>query len=165
MKKLSLLLFATLLFSCGGNKSNQDSAKEVINEAAFYETQPVPSGLYEAESYDITGTNARKGKFDGRVYFALSPDANALYVFENGNRTKIDMLVNLKKPFEKGDSGVYITTDVKDLPVTVTPDSAVYYLNFQKGSENVKIGFNPKPRHTGTATEIMEKMAAQKNKK
>ena len=165
MKKLSFLLLAALLFSCGGNKSESSLvAAESVSEEAFYETQPVVSGLYDAESYDITGSNPRKGKFDGRIYFSLSPDMSAFYVFENGNRTKIDHIVTLKRPFEKNDSGVFVSADAKDLPVTVTPDS-VYVLEFNKGAENLKIGFNPKPRHTGTAVEILERMSAQKNKK
>ena len=164
MKRLTLFLLPALLLSCGGNKSNETSVTETISEETFYETQPVVSGLYDAESYDITGTNPRKGKFDGRIYFSLSPEMSAFYVFENGNRTKIDHIVTLKRPFEKNDSGIYVSVDAKELPVTVTPDS-IYILEFNKGAENLKIGFNPKPRHTGTAVEILERMSAQKNKK
>lgn len=160
------LLFGAILFSCTGNKTGgEDSGSKATDDEAFYATQPLHSGLYDAENYDITGVNDRKGKFDGRIYFSLSPDMSAFYVFENGNRTKIDYTVTLKQPFEKGDSGIYLSVDAKDLPVTVNTDSTVYFLSFQKGAEHIKIGFSPKPRHTGTALEILERMAAQKNKK
>ena len=170
--KLQLLPLAGIAFlfvimaglnSCGGNTSKSEAAAKVDDDA-FYATQPVHSGLYDADYYNITGTNARKGHFDGRIYFSLSPETNAFYVFENGNRTKIDMLVNLQRPFEKGDSGIYQSVDTKDRPVTISTDSTTYFLTFQRSGEDVKIGFNPKPRHEGTALEILEKMAAQKKK-
>lgn len=167
--KLKTFLFASVcscfLFSCGGNKTeNSESADTQVDDEAFYATQPVHSGLYDAETYDITGTNARKGHFDGRIYFSLSPETSAFYVFENGNRTKIDMIVNLQKPFEKNDSGLYVTTDAKDRLVSINTDSTLYLLKFERTGEEISIGFNPKPRHTGTALEILEKMAAQKEK-
>lgn len=163
-----LLVISMLTFNSCGTKSDQsnkaeDSAK--VEDDAFYETQPVHSGLYNADYYDIQGTNPRKGKFDGRIYFSLSPETSAFYVFENGNRTKIDYTVTLKHPFEKNDSGIYCSVDTKDRPVTVNTDSTTYFLDFQRQGEEVKIGFSPKARHTGTALEILEKMAAQKNKK
>lgn len=153
-----------ILNSCGSNSTSQ---KEVIkvDDEAFYATQPVHSGLYDADYYDITGTNARKGRFDGRIYFSLSPETSAFYVFENGNRTKIDYTVSLQRPFEKGDSGIYRSVDTKDRPVTICTDSTMYVLDFQRGQENLQITFNPKPRHEGNALEILEKMAAQKNKR
>ena len=159
------LLFVLLITfnSCGGNASKTEEAANVDDEA-FYATQPLHSGLYDADYYDITGTNARKGKFDGRIYFSLSPETNAFYVFENGNRTKIDFTVSLKKPFEKNDSGVYCSLDSKDRPVTINTDSTTYFLSFQRTGEDIKIGFSPKPRHQGTALEILERMAAQKKK-
>lgn len=164
---LLMVIFMASYTSCGNSSSTQSKEKQAVDDEAFYATQPVNSGLYEADYYDITGTNPRKGHFDGRIYFSLSPETSAFYVFENGNRTKIDYIVNLQKPFEKGDSGIYRTVDVKDRPVSISSDSAAYYLNFQRSGEDIKISFNPKPRHTGSAVEIMEKMAAQnqKNKK
>ena len=162
-----VLAFCLLTFNSCGNKStaNEEQRENKVDDDAFYATQPVKSGLYDADYYDITGTNARKGRFDGRIYFTLSPETSALYVFENGNRTKIDYLIALQKPFEKGDSGVYKTFDTKDRPVTISTDSTMYVLDFQRGAENVEIIFNPKPRHTGTAIEILEKINAQKSKK
>ncbi|MCH5235376.1 MAG: hypothetical protein J1E16_08765 [Muribaculaceae bacterium] len=160
-----LMMFCMIsLNSCGGNSTkSEESAAEVDNEE-FYATQPVHSGLYDADYYNITGNNPRKGRFDGRVYISLSPKMSGLYVFENGNRTKIDYIVGLQKPFVKGEDGVYTTVDNKDKPVTINTDSTTYFLTFQHFNDTVQIGFSPKPRHTGTAIEILEKMNAQKNK-
>lgn len=154
-----MLSFGMLaLNSCGNSNSNKTEGEETVKaDEAFYESQPVESGLYDANYYDIVGPNARRGKFDGRIYFSLSPETSAINVFENGNRTKIDYLVVLPKPFEKNDSGIYVTTDKKDNPVCVVPDS-VYTLKFIHFSDTVSIGFSPKPRHTGTAIEILEKI-------
>ena len=166
--KLCALVFAfslVALTACSGGSSSSSEKVAKVDDDTFYSTQPVHSGLYDADYYDITGSNARKGRFDGRIYFSLSPETSAFYVFENGNRTKIDYTVSLQKPFEKGDSGVYYSVDSKDRPVTINTDSTAYVLDFQRGSENLKITFSPKARHTGTALEILEKMAAQKNKK
>lgn len=159
-----MLLGIVILNSCGGNATkNEESA--LVDDEAFYATQPLQSGLYDADYYDITGTNARKGRFDGRIYFSLSPAQSAFYVFENGNRTKIDCVVALEKPFEKGDSGIYYSVDNKERPVTISTDSTMYTLDFQRSGEDYKITFNPKPRHTGSAIDILEKMNAQKAKK
>lgn len=163
-----LILFsAGLLTSCGSGSNTSKADEETANktdDAAFYETQPVHSGLYDASYYDITGKNPRKGQFDGRIYFSLSPETSAILVFENGNRTKIDVTIALQRPFEKNDSGFYQTVDLKERPVTVTPDSAAYILGFQHGGDDYKITFNPKPRHTGTALEILEKIGDRKKK-
>lgn len=163
-----------LMASCGGN-----TAKDTTSDAAaatettavendeFYATQPVHSGTYIADSYDITGERARKGKYDGRIIFTLSPTAtSAFYVYENGNRAKINYKVILKHPFEKGDSGIYRTTDVNDLPVTISTDSTQYYLSFQKNKSNIKIGFESKPKNSTNAFEALEDMnkELQKNK-
>lgn len=163
MSFITVCLFA--MSSCGSNSAKSEGEASKIDDEAFYSTQPVHSGLYDADYYDITGPNARKGRFDGRIYFSLSPETSAFYVFENGNRTKIDYIVALQKPFEKGDSGIYYTTDTKDHPVTLNTDSTAYVLDFTRGAEDMKITFNPKPRHTGSAIDILEKMNAQKNKK
>lgn len=153
------------LNSCGGNTAKTDSeATEAVDEKAFEESQPLQSGLYDADYYDIVGKNARKGRFDGRIYFALSPEMSVFNVFENGNRTKIDYTVFLQKPFEKGDSGVYCAVDRKDNPVCLTPDST-YVLKFIHNADTVSIGFNPKPRHVSTAVEVMEKIKERKDKK
>ena len=162
-----IFMFSLLLslgYACGNTKSAENEQAQGVDDEAFYETQPLHSGLYDASYFDITGTNARKGHFDGRLYFSLSPETSALYVFENGNRTKIDYMVNLQRPFEKGDSGVYATVDTKDRLVKIIPDSADYKLNFQRSGEDITITFNPKPRHTGSALDILEKMATQKKK-
>lgn len=168
MRGFGVLLMGMFLslavISCGGGKSS-DRAIGATDDEAFYETQPVMSGLYDASYYQLSGNVNKKGPFDGRIYFSLSPDLSALYVFENGNRTKIDYLVKLEHPFEKTDSGVYISVDDKNNPVSIAPDSVNLVLDFLKGSENVKITFSDKPRHTGTAVEILEKITAQKQKK
>ena len=154
------------LNSCAGNKTAK--AEEETTEAAdeaFYENQPLESGLYDADYYDIVGKNARKGKFDGRIYFGLQPSPNpsAINVFENGNRTKIDYILVLEKPFEKNDSGIFVTTDKKNNPVCVVPDS-IYELKFINGSDTVQINFNPKPRHTATGVEVIEKINERRQK-
>lgn len=166
MMGLAFVVSANLLSSCGGNSTKtEEGTSAKADDEAFYKTQPVHSGLYDADYYDISGTNARKGRFDGRIYFSLSPETSAFYVFENGNRTKIDYTVSLQKPFERGDSGIYYSVDSKDRPVTISTDSTMYVLDFQRSGENLKITFNPKARHEGSALDILEKMAAQKNKK
>ena len=165
MKTTSIFgLFAALLMfvSCGGSK--EKAAAAPVDDDAFYATQPVHSGLYDATSYDIQGANARKGKFDGRIFISLSADttsASAIYVYENGNRTKIDYKVVLKRPFEKGDSGIYRTVDVKGLPVVIAPDSTDLVLKFEKNNANVAIGFNKNPRNTWSALETLERMNEQ----
>lgn len=169
----SVLAATLLLASCGGNATQKtnDSVEQTETTAVendeFYASQPVHSGTYIANSYDITGQNARKGKYDGRIIFTLTPTAtSAFYVYENGNRAKINYKVILKKPFEKGDSGVYKTVDANDLPVTITPDSTEYYLQFRKNDHDVKIGFDPKPKNSTNAFEALEDMnkELQKNK-
>lgn len=165
--------FMALMASCGGgSKENSAAAEKAIDDDAFYATQPVVSGQYRAVSYDITGgNNPRKGKYDGRLIISLSPsEPSGMYVYENGNRAKIDYKIVLKTPFEKGDSGIYKTLDVNDLPVTISSDSIGYLLSFEKGSgdnqSQIKIGFEKDPMSTGSALEMMERITAaiQKNK-
>lgn len=166
MSTIAFAFAACLLIcaSCGGSSKQAESAK-TVDDDNFYATQPIHSGLYDADYYDISGgNNPRKGRFDGRIYFSLSPEVSALLVFENGNRTKIDYVVGLQKPFEKGDSGVYYTVDSKNRPVTISTDSSMYVLNFQRSGEDMKFIFNPKPRHTASAIEILEKINAQNKK-
>lgn len=153
--------------SCGGNAGKSEDSEEnaaKVDDAVFYETQPVHSGLYDATYYDITGKNPRKGQFDGRVFFSLSPEMSAVYVFENGNRTKIDVMLTLQKPFEKTDSGVYVSHDAKERLVTLRPDSTNYVLDFQHGEDTYNITFDSKPRYEGSALDILEKIAAQRKK-
>lgn len=157
------LCLSLAVVSCGGGKSANAAAP--IDDEAFYATQPVKSGLYDASYYQFTGNVDKKGPFDGRIYFSLSPELSALYIFENGNRTKIDYLVKLQRPFEKTDSGVYVSVDDKNNPVSIAPDSVNLVLDFLKGNEDVKITFGDKPRNTGSALEILEKITAQRQKK
>lgn len=161
-----ILSFSMLAFnSCGNSSKTADKEATEQDEASFYASQPVESGLYDADYYDIAGPNARKGRFDGRIYFTLSPDLSAFYVFENGNRTKIKMFDALEKPFEKNDSGKFCALDTKNLPVSISTDSTMYVLDFIHSGDTVSITFNPKPRHTGTPVEIAEKIKAQREKK
>ena len=102
MNPARLLAMAALflaMVSCGGNKQASESTVKAVDDDTFYATQPVKSGQYRAVSYDIVGDNTRKGKFDGRVLISLSPEQSGMYVFENGNRAKIDYKLVLKKPF------------------------------------------------------------------
>lgn len=169
MKTISYFAAAIIMAvmaSCGGS-TKETKVEKAVDDEAFYATQPIVSGQYRVESYDITGTNPRKGKFDGRLLVSLSPsEQSGMYVYENGNRTKIDYKIVLKAPFEKGDSGVYKTVDVNDLPVTITPDSLGYVLAFEKNKAEIKIGFEKEPMTTGSAVEMMERISAaiQKNK-
>lgn len=164
--------FVAVMASCGGGSKESAKADKAVDDEAFYATQPVVSGQYRAFSYDITGgTNPRKGKYDGRLIVSLSPsEPSGMYVYENGNRAKIDYKIVLSAPFEKGDSGVYKTVDAHNLPVTISSDSLGYVLQFEKKSgdtqSQIKIGFEKDPMSTGSALEMMEKMSAaiQKNK-
>lgn len=149
------------LVSCGGNnKSEKEAAQDT---AEFAESQPLESGQYNVVHYDITGNNARKGSFDGRMLIALSPEQSAFYVYENGNRAKIDYLVVLSKPFEKNDTS-YTSTDSKGKPVIMMSDSIGYKLTFEKNDNTVNLEVEKTPRFTGTALDILEKIQEQKNK-
>jgi len=168
MKFYSLItsaLLSLMFIACSGGTKEQKSETPVDDEV-FYATQPVTSGQYRAVRYDIAGDRARKGMFDGRVLLSLSPEQSGMYVFENGNRAKIDYKVVLKHPFEKGDSGVFRAVDVNGLPVTISTDSTVYTLSFEKNGHKVNISFESEPMNTGSALEIMERISAQiqKNK-
>lgn len=169
----SVLAATLMLASCGGNAAKEatDSTATTaettaVENDAFYATQPVHSGTYIANSYDISGEKARKGRYDGRIIFTLSPEStSALYVYENGNRAKISYKVILQHPFEKGDSGIYRTVDVNNLPVTINTDSTEYYLSFQKNNAHVKIGFDSKPKNSTNAFEALEDMNKELQKK
>ena len=159
----AIFLFWLVAFSsCGNSSQTKEEAEKLVDDSAFNATQPVHSGLYDADYYDITGPKTRKGQFDGRIFFSLSPEMSVIQVFENGNRTKIDCRIILKQPFEKGDSGIYRSIDSKENPVTVTTDSAFYVLNFKHSDDDYQINFNPKARYEGTAMEIAEKITSQK---
>lgn len=130
-----------LLGSCSGKSENKT---EEISEEEFYATQPVVSGQYDADYYNISGENARKGPFDGKILIALEPDNSGIYVYENGNRAKIDYRLMLGKPFEKGADGNFSSVDKNGGAVTVATDSTVYTLSFKSKGDDVKIFFNPK---------------------
>ncbi len=169
MKTKGFILMATslmMLASCGGGAAKQEEKAEVAEaEAQFEASQPLECGQYRAVSYDIEGAGARKGKFDGRLLVSLSPSVNCLYVFENGNRAKINYKVVLARPFEKNDTA-YVSVDSKDLPVVLAKDSIDWKLSFTKGESKVKIGFESAPMFTATPVEMMEKISAaiEKNK-
>ena len=154
------------LASCGGSKSETAADSVQVDEAAFEASQPIKSGEYYAVRYDIEGENARKGQFDGRMMASLAPEISALYVYENGNRTKIEHKIILEKPFEKGDSGIYRSVDTKGLPVEIRTDSTVYTLVYEKGKEKVRIGFDSKPKSEAGAFEMQQRIneQVQKNK-
>ena len=156
MKKLLILasIFAVLATAC-----NTKNAKEEDRENAeeFAQSQPLESGTYEASYYDVTGLNERKGHFDGRLLAAFTSEVSVLYVYENGNHAKIDYLINLEKPFEKGDSGIYRTVDKEGLPVVLKEDS-VYTLTFDKKDSKITIQFDGKPKSTQPAMDVLEKI-------
>lgn len=158
---------ALALSSCGGNKAaSEEKETAQVDMQAFQASQPVESGQYRAVDYDIVGETGRKGRFDGRLLISLSPEQSGMYVYENGNRAKIDYKIVLKTPFEKGDSGRFNAVDVNDLPVTISTDSTIYTLSFEKNKHKVSIGFESTPMSTGTPLEVMEKISAtiHKNK-
>lgn len=145
--------------SCGGKKETGGEAQEV---STFYADQPVESGIYIANRYDISGENARKGRFDGRVYFSLAPDHSAIYVCENGNRTKISYYLKLEQPFAPADSGRFAAKDSKGAPVIVTPTDSVYTLSFDRDDTKVVIDFDKTPKTTGTPVDILEQITKVK---
>lgn len=169
MKKILSLLSAIVLLTgfsacSGGAESKEKADSTAAAEKTFYESQPLESGLYDASYFNIEGENARKGHFDGRVYFAISPDLTAIYVFENGNRTKIDYYMAMQKPFEKTDSGTYVTSEPNGRIVMLRPDSTFFDLSFEKGSQQVCITLDRKPRHTGDYMQILEKINETREK-
>ena len=145
-----------LLVSCG-SKTDNGTKQETEDIETFNASQPLGSGEYRAVYYDITGKNDRKGAFDGRVYTSLSPEMSVFYVFENGNRVKINDRVILEAPLAKNDS-VWTALDKSGNPVTLKVDS-VYVLNYVKGESKVAITFEKEAMQTATATEIMDRKA------
>lgn len=157
------LLGATALSlpSCSG------TAKEGTSDSTAptaMQPQPVESGLYDASRYEISGENARKGSFDGRLMVAISEDQSALYVYENGNRTKIDYTVVLAAPFEKNDSGLYVTKDNKGIDVTINTDSTVNVLTFNRNDSKIRIDFSKEATTQADALTMLERMSEQKAK-
>ena len=160
LKFLGLCGLACVMASCGGNSNKAaDTEAQEANEA-FQAEQPVESGVYDATYFDIKGKDSRKGQFDGRVIYALSPEQSAVFVYENGNRTKIKHILVLDKPFQKQDS-VWVAMDKTGIPVTVAKDSTDMTIDYVANSDTVTITFNPKARTVYTALEAMEKIKEQ----
>ncbi len=149
--------------SCGGNGNKEKEAEAEAANEAFYAEQPVESGMYDATYFDIKGKDSRKGQFDGRVIYALSPDQSAVFVYENGNRTKIKHILMLDKGFQKEDS-IYVAMDKTGIPVTVAKDSTNMLLNYVANSDTVTITFNPKARNTYTPIEALAKIKDEASK-
>lgn len=163
MKAMKFFGVAALLLAmtaCGGNKQKAEEAEAA--DETFYASQPVESGIYDATYFNVRGKDARKGQFDGRVIASVSPEQSALYVYENGNRTKIKKLLMLDAPFEKTDS-VYTATS-KGSPVTLAKDSSDYVLNYIANSDTVAITFSQKARNTYTPIEALEKIQQESSK-
>lgn len=165
MKAFKLFALAGVAFamaSCG-NANKQQAAEAEAEAEAFNAAQPVESGVYDATYFDIKGQDTRKGQFDGRVIYSLSPEQSSIFVYENGNRTKIKHYIKLNAPFEKGDS-TFNASDAKGLPVVFSSDSTNYYINYINNNDTVTITFNQSPRNTYTPLEALEKIneAAQK---
>lgn len=149
--------------SCSGSK--QEKSEDSSASVASIAEQPLKSGQYNATYYDISGENARKGNFDGRLMVAISEDQSALYVYENGNRAKIDYTIVLDRPFEKNDSGLYVTKDNKGLDVTINTDSTYNVLSFYKKDSQVKINFDKEAATAADAMTMMQRISEHKNKK
>lgn len=160
MKKFMIgcMIAATTLTAASCASKDASSTETVSAEQAEAAPQPMECGEYVADSYDITGKNARSGRFDGRLLVSLSPEQSALYVYENGNRAKIDYKIILKTQFEKGDSGMYVASDSKGNPVMLRTDSTVYTLAFDKNESQIRINFDKNPKSTGSATAILERI-------
>lgn len=166
MKKIKFLGLCGLAFimaSCSGNANKEKEAEAEAANEAFYAEQPVESGMYDATYFDIKGKDSRKGQFDGRVIYALSPDQSAVFVYENGNRTKIKNILMLDKGFQKEDS-VFVAVDKAGIPVTVGNDSTNMYINYIANSDTVTITFNPKARTTYTPIEALAKIRDEASK-
>lgn len=164
MKAIKILCLSGLIFaltSCGGNK--QSAADEAASrEEAFFAEQPLKSGIYDATYFDIKGKDERKGQFDGRVIVSISPEQSALFVYENGNRTKIKHILMLDSPFEKNDS--LYTSASKGLPVTLAADSANYIVNYVVYGDSVTITFDQKARSNYQPLEALKKIQEEASK-
>ncbi|MDE6342300.1 MAG: hypothetical protein K2K93_08285 [Muribaculaceae bacterium] len=164
MKLLKLLALSGMAFAlsaCGGSK--EKAGDSVPAEEEFAQSQPVESGMYEATYFDVKGKDARKGSFDGRVIFSMSPESPAFLVFENGNRTKIKHIVMLSDGFEKNDS-IYTATAKNGTPVTLAPDSTIYNLSYINNSDTVTITFDQKAKSVYTPLEALSKIKEEAGK-
>lgn len=157
------LAIATALSSCSGNGKNEKKAE--VSEEDFYATQPCVSGQYEASYFEIKGKNSRKGPFDGRIMMALDPESCGIYVYENGNRVKINYRLVADKPFEKQADGVFLTADKSGNPISVTNDSTSNILSFVNKGDTVAITYNPVPASTATAAEMWQRISNAINNK
>ena len=162
---ISFAIFAMVLIfdSCGGANKNE-SAEE--DQLIFNASQPVESGLYNVDFYCVKDTsgNELRSHFDGRLFVCLDPERSVLYVFENGNRTKADYLIELQQPFAKNDT-VYTSVDMKNRPVNIVSRDSIMVLNFEWANDTVYVDFSPKARYTGKASDILGKIKEQKEKK
>lgn len=164
LRYLFALSLAVMMAACGGKKEQASEEASSATESEFQASQPVASGLYNADHFAVTGPEARKGSFDGRIIFSLSEEKSALFVFENGNRTKISNLLMLAAPFAK-DGSNYTAQDKNGQTVTVNTDSAFYTLRYIAGADTLCISFDPKPRTEYTPFEALEKINEQAQKK
>lgn len=150
------------LASCSGSGSrNANDSAAVGNEDSFLASQPVQSGQYQADYYNITGEKPRKGHFDGRIIFVIDKEKSGFFVYENGNRAKIEYRMIFDRPFEKGDSGIYKTTDNSGQPITIRPDSIGYNLAFEKNDNKIEISFQKEPLATYTPYEAWTKISEE----
>ena len=163
LKFLGLCGLAFIMASCGGNASKEKETEAEAASEAFYADQPVESGMYEATYFNIQGKDSRKGQYDGRIIYSLSPDQSAVFVYENGNRTKIKHLLMLEKPFQKSDS-TYTATDAKGMPVIVGNDSTNMYINYIANNDTVTITFIPKARNTYSPLDALAKIKEEAGK-
>ena len=163
LKIFGLFGMALAMASCSGS-GNKEQADSVAAETdTFAEEQPVECGVYDATYFEIKGKDARKGQFDGRVIYSLSPEQSAFFVFENGNRTKIKHLVMLETAFAKGDS-TYTATDKQGVPVVLSSDSVNHFVNYVLNGDTVTITFNQKARNAYTAIEAMQRIVEERSK-
>lgn len=160
-KFLSASALVLAMAACGGN-SQKASEETAAEEAGFYENQPLESGMYDASYFDIKGKDSRKGAFDGRVIVSVSPEQSAIFVYENGNRTKIKHLLMLDAPLEKADS--LYTSASKGLPVTLASDSTDYKVNYISNSDTVTITFSQKARSAYQPLEALQKIQEEASK-
>lgn len=164
MKGISFFAMAALalaMASCGGSK--EKAADSTPSAGDFAAEQPLKSGLYEATYFNIKGADARKGSFDGRIVFSLSPEQSAFLVYENGNRTKIKHMVLLDSGFEKTDS-VFSSRSKDGQPVVLAPDSAGYGITYIQKADTVTISFNSKPKTEYTPIEALTKIKEEVGK-
>jgi len=163
MKTIKILCLSSLILALGSCGNNKKAAEEAAaNEETFYAAQPIESGIYDATYFNIKGNDSRKGAFDGRVIVSISPEQNAMFVYENGNRTKIKHLVMLDAPFEKGDSTY--TTASKGAPVSLATDSTNYIVNYINNNDTVTITFNQQARSKYQPLEALKKIQEEASK-